>query len=146
MTYFTSKAATGGAKNDANDGHLYIMVLLTLQPRFAVSAGSSAGQPEPKPSINDTTGLKNYFAVLEVEDIVDVDDRAPAPSSAQPSKPAYALESPKSEDHIQEEKLFAIFCLFDDLERIRAFWPNYGQAPKKIRSRRPGRSTLRRRQ
>jgi hypothetical protein len=126
MAYFTSKAATGGAKSDANDGHSYIIslleeVLLTLQPRSAISAGSSADQPEAKPSINDTMGLENYFAALEVEDPVNVDDGALQLPSAQPSKPAYELESPKSKEDIQEEKLFAIFCLFDDLARIRAF-------------------------
>jgi hypothetical protein len=69
-----------------------------------------------------TGGIHSRFAALDVE------EPAEQPTSTAPAKPIYAIEpSTTSED--PEEKLFALFCLFYDLSRLRQFlmnlWKDY---------------------
>lgn len=109
-------------------------VLLALQPRFAVSVGSSRedskvtdDQKTAKPASGRLADLENRFAALDVEESTEqLDDGASSFTS--PAQPVYEID-PKSEANIEEEKLFAMFCLFDDLARLRQYaldvWIDY---------------------
>jgi hypothetical protein len=95
-------------------------VLLALQPRFAVSTGSVSEEVQAndtsKSSSDHLETLENNFAVLGVETL------------STPTKPLYELE-PETKADSDEEKLFALFCLFDDLARLSQFlldvWMDY---------------------
>lgn len=104
-------------------------VLLALQPRFAISINSvnedTQASNAPKSTSDHLESLENRFATLDVEEIAEQLDDA-ASSSA--TKLVYELES-KTKADIAEEKLFAMFCLFDDLARLRQYlrdlWIDY---------------------
>lgn len=132
--YFRSKTKAG--ENEMardNDRHSYFIalmeeVLLTLQPCFAVSAGDATGEDrQPSSTLED---LENRFAILEVEEPVEQEgDDAMGSAALSPTQPIYDLEIPKVEKDMEEEKLFAIFCLFEDLGRLRTYlsrvWVEY---------------------
>jgi hypothetical protein len=74
--------------------------------------------------------LENSFAALEVEELSEMENLEANAISAQTGSPQeYVLESPTLEKDKKSEKLFAIFCLFDDLDRLRKFlgdlWRSY---------------------
>lgn len=111
-----------------NHGHSYFIslmeeILLTLQPCFALSAGTTDqnASNDPRPSVGTLEDLENRFAVLEVEEPEEPQDDGPATSSETVSQPIYDLESPEATRDAEQDKLFAIFCLFDDLARLRSF-------------------------
>lgn len=99
-------------------------VLSALQPCFAVSAGTDSTEVILSDDILES--LENRFSSLEVEEPVEP-KTGPAPRNEQPT---YELQAPQKNDK-DEEKLFAIFCLFDDLARLRSFvldlWEQYKQ-------------------
>ncbi|CZR66882.1 uncharacterized protein PAC_16783 [Phialocephala subalpina] len=123
--YFKSKTTPEDIKTaQSNSEHSYFIslmeeVIMTLQPCFATSAGASTHKAEAKSvSIED---LENRFASLEVEE--PQEDNVPAePSPSTNSlEVVYDVEPPKTEKDIASEKLFALFCLFDDLQCLRTF-------------------------
>ena len=122
--YFRNKTKAGNDETSREtDRHSYFIalmeeVLLTLQPCFVVSAGeANVEDRQPASSLED---LENRFAVLQVEEPVEQTGDDDAKSTAPDSAPSiYDLEIPKGKKDIEDEKMFAIFCLFDDLNRLR---------------------------
>lgn len=136
----------GGGKNKATSdvGHAHFIqaieeMLATLEWEEApVKSGVQPGRQTTKSgsttSITDTSdaqSLNNRFTGLEVEDY-DTDggtEPAPSPATVKKSKKPSRTYDVQDEDDEAEEKFFVIFCLFEDLERIRAFlsqtWKDY---------------------
>ena len=104
-------------------------VLLALQPRFAVSTGSAnedvQASDTSKSASDRLETLENRFATLDVEMPAEQLDEE---TLSTPTKPVYKLE-PETKADIDEDRLFAMFCLFDDLARLRHFlldlWMDY---------------------
>jgi hypothetical protein len=108
-------------------------VIMALQPCFSLSAGVNAANADSKNNTDYTIeDVENRFAALEVEEPTELsgplEDAHPTTSSA--SEPIYQLEAPKDKANAEAEKLFALFCLFDDLQNLRKFlmelWSGYG--------------------
>ncbi|KAF4626859.1 hypothetical protein G7Y89_g11294 [Cudoniella acicularis] len=127
--YFASGAVEKDKEvKQANHRHIYIIslmeeVLLTLQPCFAASVdkGSTA---ESESLNNDFEFLKNRFAALDVEEPFDQYLETPTTSRPPPqqfAEPLYEFEDPITKEDVEEEKLFALFCLFDDLWNLREY-------------------------
>jgi hypothetical protein len=100
--------------------------VLTLQSRFAVSTGNKSEEANPAPSSSTLEHLENRFAALEVEELTEsegepIDVR---PVSLSESEVTYEIEPSKKKEDLEQEKLFAIFCLFDDLDRLRSYIMN----------------------
>ncbi|KAG0647254.1 hypothetical protein D0Z07_7314 [Hyphodiscus hymeniophilus] len=124
-----------GSSSDSRDNvrHSYFIdlmedALLALQPRFATIAGSSGATPQPLDESGPTSSrledLENRFVALDIEEPADEPDEA----TTARKKPIYEIE-PTTKTYGQQEKLFAFFCLFDDLSRLREFlielWKDY---------------------
>jgi hypothetical protein len=134
-TYFKEHTADGDQKtSESNEGHSHIIsvleeVLMTLYPRFAVSAGRDSKESDFKTSFSNIGELENRFAALEVEEPADVVGGSPAINANTQLSTVYDLESPQTKSDLDQEKLFAIYCLFDDLERLRThltqLWMDY---------------------
>ena len=90
---------------------------MTLQPIFAVSAGIDTKSN----SANDLETLENRFSALEVEEPAETQDGVTTIALRTVAQPAYELESPKIMKDREQEKLFALFCLFDDYARLRTY-------------------------
>ncbi|KAG4433195.1 hypothetical protein IFR05_011330 [Cadophora sp. M221] len=112
-----------------NQSHSYFIslmekVLSTLQPCFAVFAGAESIEASSSENILET--LENRFASLEVEEPVEP-KTGPAPKA---ELPIYELQASK-EANKDEENLFLVFCLFDDLARLRSYvmdvWEQFKQ-------------------
>jgi hypothetical protein len=109
-------------------------LLLALQPQFAVSVRSSGKESKapdnlnaPKSAWDGLEDLENRFAALDVEEPAEqLNDAASPPTSS--AQLVYEI-NPKTKANIEEEKLFAMFCLFDDLARLRQYlldvWVDY---------------------
>ncbi|CZT05260.1 uncharacterized protein RCO7_10896 [Rhynchosporium graminicola] len=114
------------ADNRGHSHFIYLMetVLFTLQPRFASSAG--AGSTAAKSSDTIVENLENRFATLAVEEPSEP-KTGPAPKT---EMQFYELRA-SQKDLKQEENLFALFCLFDDLDRMRSYvlktWEQFKQ-------------------
>lgn len=132
--HFVSKTADIETAK-SNDGHSYFTsvmekVILTLQPRFAASFGGGT-ESDLKSSSTETSfeSLANRFSALEVEE--PSEQRASEPPSPAPkvAQRAYALEPPKEKKLVEEEMMFAIFCLLEDLQQLRHYvntmWLDY---------------------
>jgi hypothetical protein len=135
--YFASKTDGDHSTVEENERHSYFTSLIeeavvALQPRFAVSAG---GEPKEEAirasSLSILEILENRFAALEVEELAESDGETPdaPPSSPSTREVIYEIESNKEKADLEEERLFAIFCLFDDLDRLRSYvssiWAEY---------------------
>ena len=86
-----------------------------------------------------TEMLSNQFDHLELEEPIDIDDTSPALSAATPTTGATAskahdkvscrVEYQSDNDEDDEEKYFAMYCLFTDLHGLRTFigktWEDY---------------------
>lgn len=103
----------------SNEGHVYFIsaleeVIITLQPCFSSTARASEDKPNAQPPANTIEDLQNRFAALEVEEPTeDSGEAAPSP------RVVYEVEPPKSEKEIKREKMFAIFCLFQDFDELQ---------------------------
>ena len=81
---------------------------------------------------DDDKSITNRFAGLEVEDYETDGGTEPIPSTSKKSKKTPPARTFDIDDEVDEmeEKMFAIFYLFDDSERIRTFllqtWKDYG--------------------
>ncbi len=119
----------------ANQGHSYFIslmeeVIMALQPCFERSSGTEqAAKQDLKTTGSSIEDLENKFAALEVEEPINRSDDA-QPSDSKAPQPFYELELPKNKENAQAEKLFALFCLFDDFQSLRTFvselWTRYG--------------------
>ena len=95
---------------------------------------TSSGADQTAKSDSKTKGysiedLENKFAALDVEEPIERSDDAQLTNSKTP-EPFYELELPKNKENAEAEKLFALFCLFDDFQSLRTFvmelWTGYG--------------------
>ncbi|TVY18008.1 hypothetical protein LARI1_G007450 [Lachnellula arida] len=119
----------------SNHSHSYFISLMeqvmkALQPRFATTNAESATKPEDsRPTQDIFEHLENRFAVLDVEEPSEQDDVGATTAVPNVSQPVYRLETPENSQDVEEEKTFAIFCLFDDLWRLRDYvaelWLDY---------------------
>lgn len=135
--YFASKTDGDHSTVEENERHSYFTSLIeeavvALQPRFAVSAGGGPKEEAIRaPSLSILEILENRFAALEVEELAESDGETPdaPPSSPSTREVIYEIESNKEKADLEEERLFAIFCLFDDLDRLRSYvssiWAEY---------------------
>jgi hypothetical protein len=108
-------------------------VIMALQPCFALSAGADKTEAASKKTTGYTIeDLENRFAALEVEELTEPTELSEDAQPATPGapEPIYQLETPKDKANAEAEKLFALFCLFDDLQNLRKFlvelWTGYG--------------------
>ncbi len=111
-----------------NDGHFHFAnvledVLQALGPCLN-SKHSFMSENEGSKSQVDINIL---LAAQDVEDRADTNSKPAFPESV-PST-FYILEIPKDDDSVNDERLFAIFCLFQDLNDIRSsvkrLWSDY---------------------
>jgi hypothetical protein len=119
----------------ANQGHSYFIslmeeVIMALQPCFALSSGvDQTAKPDSKTKRYSIEDLENKFVALEVEEPTERSNDAQLTNSKAP-EPFYELEVPKNKENAEAEKLFALFCLFDDFQSLRTFvmelWTGYG--------------------
>ncbi|KAL3423590.1 hypothetical protein PVAG01_05337 [Phlyctema vagabunda] len=101
-------------------------VILTLRPRFAISAGNIGAAESPD---NTLENVSNRFEALEVEELEieelaqdqDTDTSAATATPAKVPASTYELVPSKSEEEQESEKLFVVFCLFDDLAQSCTF-------------------------
>ena len=132
-TYFESITASDDSDTKhSNYTHSYYVslleeVILALQPRFAVSSGSISSKAHSQSDDNFEV-LVNRFEALDLEESAeqpDGEEQVPVESNGL----VYEVETPKDDKGVKAEKLFAIFCLFDDLARLRKFvqdlWIDY---------------------
>ena len=132
-TYFESITASDDSDTKhSNYTHSYYVSLLeeailALQPRFAVSSGSISSKAHSQSDDNFEV-LVNRFEALDLEESAeqpDGEEQVPVESNGL----VYEVETPKDDKGVKAEKLFAIFCLFDDLARLRKFvqdlWIDY---------------------
>ncbi|KAE9369320.1 hypothetical protein N431DRAFT_413162 [Stipitochalara longipes BDJ] len=129
--YFRSKTDGDDSAEEKNQSHSYFIslieeVVMALQPRFATSAGAKNEELVSTPTIIDLEDLENRFAALEVEELAGSDSEiaevqaVPSPTSEVICK----VEPSREREYLEQEKLFAIFCLFDDLDRLRSYISN----------------------
>lgn len=139
--WFKQKLGGGEKQNDSHAHFIQVLeqVLETLE-WDTVGSKTPAQSENPGPAgpyaNKDAKGLGNRFAALEVEDYGSDDgntEPTPAPvtsSREKEKKPPSQTYNFDDEVDEAEEKLFHIFCLFEDLERIRNFlqqtWKDYG--------------------
>lgn len=132
--YYKSQTPDNEAAK-SNHSHSYFISLMeqvmkALQPRFATTNAESATKPEDlRPTKDIFEHLENRFAVLDVEEPSEQDDVGATTAVPKVSHPVYRLESSENSQNVEEEKLFAIFCLFDDFWRLRDYvaglWLDY---------------------
>ena len=132
--YFEDKSDSASTYwGTSNTGHSYFFnlmeqTLLTLQPLFAVSAAcaneNSGAFDTPGLASDGFQSLENRFAALDIDEPTDTDNASASMSSVEP---VYGV-GPRTKGDINEEKLFGIFCLFDDLSRLRMFCLSSGSA------------------
>jgi hypothetical protein len=114
-----------------NKSHAYFTkliedVLMVLQPLFAVSTASKATNEQTSGSL--LQDLQNRFAQLEVEEPEEVSDDIKV---QQPVNKQLAVYELKAYDRkaVAEERAFAYYCLFNDLEKLRSHinktWTDY---------------------
>ena len=134
--YFKNNTDPRDAKTArANQGHSYFIslmeeVIMALQPCFALSAGAEqTAKPDSKTTGYSIEDLENKFVALEVEEPIERSDDA-QPIISKAPETFYELELPQSKENAEAEKLFALFCLFDDFQNLRTFvmelWTGYG--------------------
>ncbi|TVY87900.1 hypothetical protein LAWI1_G008034 [Lachnellula willkommii] len=132
--YYKSQTPDNEAAK-SNHSHSYFISLMeqvmkALQPRFGTTNAESATKPaDLRPTQDIFEYLENRFAVLDVEEPSEQEDVGATTAVPKVSQPVYRLESFENGQDVEEEKLFAIFCLFDDLWRLREYvaelWLDY---------------------
>lgn len=95
-------------------------VIIALQPQFAVETGRKTEEKGAGQKSNTIEEIENRFAGLEVEEPAEVSLEEAATPKPPKDEPTFELQGPNKED-VEEEKLFAIYCLFDDLNRLRSY-------------------------
>ena len=125
-------------------------VINILRPPSSVASDNAENASTPinnantsKPSTdrisNGTEMLSNQFDHLELEEPIEIDDALPALSTEMPTNGAAASQTDEKASHRveyqsaneedDEEKYFAMYCLFTDLHGLRNFigrtWDDY---------------------
>lgn len=95
-------------------------IIMILQPCFAESATKAAKVPDTdSETIEEIT---NRFASLEVEEPTEETGEPEYQSSnTSQERVVYDVEPPKTKQDIASEKIFSLYCLFDDLQKLRLF-------------------------
>jgi hypothetical protein len=122
----------------ANDQHWHFIkkleeALETLEPRFAASTRTGPGRATSASSPSTSEALENQFATLPIEHPTESESTGPATASQTPlpseNHTFHEIEGAKEEEEIEQEKGFAIFCLFKDLKRLQNYisgiWVRY---------------------
>jgi len=115
---------------------LKILESQTLPPDTTPQADVHSSTAGTAPKGDSTDDLSNRFSALEVEEPIDFDtddtaSTASVPSSSLPPRreQRHNVVFDASEEEAAEELDFAVFCLFEDLRRIRMFieqvWKDY---------------------
>jgi hypothetical protein len=107
--------------------------LETLEPRFAASTRTGPGRATSASSPSTSEALENQFATLPIEHPTESESTGPATASQTPlpseNHTFHEIEGAKEEEEIEQEKGFAIFCLFKDLKRLQNYisgiWVRY---------------------
>ena len=146
--WFKKQFSDDPRESQSNNQHSYFIdllqeVLLTLSPHDESLAASKAPGSEPQSLPDNLTSsksvnygpLENMFGLLDVEDVQEQDFSEPIRATTSPlgGKPSpekvYELESSTAVGDAADDALFAIFCLLDDLHRIRGsilqLWSDY---------------------
>jgi len=148
-------AQTGIDNGHSTERHMHFAKVLEnameiLKPGFGKADGVYAAvqhtapntQLKPKPgttALHDLSGLNNRFSNLEVEGTEDFVEPSTAlqllPVSGTPVKPSQKAPTPKAVDVYELEqdnaweKMFDVYCFFEDLHRIQEFlndtWKKY---------------------
>ncbi|KAI9766307.1 MAG: hypothetical protein M1839_004922 [Geoglossum umbratile] len=128
------------ASLEGNSSHLHFIaqleeVLEILKPRFTPSRRSDElqGDTTGKSDANRASALDNRFGALEIEEPAEVElDSQPPTSSSGPGKPEQQTSHHRKvvyDNQEPDEIYIAIFCLFDDLRRVRmsiqSAWEDY---------------------
>lgn len=138
-TYFSTKIEQDVETLRDNRGHSYFVslveeVLLTLQPCFAVSVGQTDVESKAKNTVDLAVSmeeLENRYAVLELEEPPEENQTIPLTASipVTSEKTIVEVETPENKANQEEDKIFAIFCLSDDLFELRKYaleiWTDY---------------------
>ncbi|KAK0508380.1 hypothetical protein JMJ35_009464 [Cladonia borealis] len=120
------KAPSSGASNDS------------VNASTSTNTGDTVKASTDRIS-SGTEMLSNQFDHLELEEPIDIDDTSPALNAATPTTGATAskaddkvscrVEYQSDNDEDDEEKYFAMYCLFTDLHGLRTFigktWEDY---------------------
>ncbi|MCJ1291085.1 hypothetical protein MMC34_002628 [Xylographa carneopallida] len=104
-------------------------VLKALKPCFPPTASQTEAHAEPK----DNTSLSNRFEMLAIDQMPTTElstENAPSETaSVLPSSGKAVYEIDTSEQDAEEERFFAIYCLFEDLKQLRQslteLWSDY---------------------
>ncbi|CZR57669.1 uncharacterized protein PAC_07558 [Phialocephala subalpina] len=136
--HFVKQTEPSGLETlESNQSHSHFTalmesVIMTLQPRFAVETGRKVEAEDSKLKNTTIEELENRFATLEVEEPAEVDSESTAgagTSKPQAEQPSYELQAPEKKEDLEEEKVFAIYCLLDDLNQLRSYvqkvWIDY---------------------
>lgn len=109
---------------------------MVLQPCFAITAGAASEASNLIPLQSNLEALENRFAALDVEELAESDGEAAATHPTPPprSQVIYEVEASKEKEDLEREKLFAIFCLFNDLGYLRSYVSNIWANTRRRRS------------
>jgi hypothetical protein len=125
-------ASDDSGRKKSNYTHSYFVsrleeAILALRPLFANSSASNSSELGSQSGDNIEV-LINCFEALHLEEPTEQPDekeRTPVESTG----PVYDVELSKDEKDVTAEKHFALFCLFQDLARLRKFvqdlWSDY---------------------
>jgi Family of unknown function (DUF6604) len=99
----------------------------TLEPRFAPPPSVELKQD---PTLSNPQPLENLFAALDVEELAESYTMATSHNlSLSKHQTSYEFKLAKGKKDAEQAKLFALFCLFEDLNRIRTsvsnVWKKY---------------------
>jgi hypothetical protein len=125
-SYFNEiKAKSNQSIEQADEESSFVVVmeelLLTLQPCFSISADKAKKAPPMNKSASFQE-IQSIFAALQIEEAVGKAEESSISVSAMASELSFIeLEPLKGEKDLAEEKLFAIYCLFDDLSQLRSY-------------------------
>ncbi|KAL2069448.1 hypothetical protein VTL71DRAFT_14127 [Oculimacula yallundae] len=124
--YFSSNATSGDIemKSD-NIGHSYFTermeeVILALQPRFALDAGQNSPNKDVETATSAMESIENRFQALEVEE-PEASESQTEHTTQSVAEPTFEVEKPTTNSDMIAERMFAIYCLFDDLQLLRKF-------------------------
>jgi hypothetical protein len=131
--YFESitKDDSDDEKVRGNESHAYFTklmedVLRILQPHF--TSFTTPNNTNEQTSGSLLQDLQNRFAQLELEEPEEIDDETIVEAPISNQLAVYELKA-TDQNAVAEEKAFAYYCLFSDLEKLRshlkAVWTDY---------------------
>jgi hypothetical protein len=141
---------TGIDNGHSNEGHLKFIEVLEAAIKILLRGSGNKSEevkiekpillkPKARSKKHDFSGLSNRFSNLEVEDTEDIVDTsktlqslssaAAVAKSAQKKTPTPAVEIYELESDDTYERIFDVYCFFEDLHRLQDFlnetWRQY---------------------